>query len=149
MAEGRIQSLMNMVRVHLNLEDLTPDQKKQSSLRVAKVLDKVLRSDRLDEATKERAKQWHKQAVVDPQINRMFRESSESDIEAFFQLPEEQQLNEVARVPKPAFTQMIHFFKMYPAVSWMPLLPRRHSFGWPDLVWVGVAIMVISVVMGM
>ena len=39
----------------------------------------------------------------------MFRESSEADIEAFFKLPEEQQADIIAGVPKSPLTQAIQF----------------------------------------
>jgi hypothetical protein len=156
MASSRLQSVMNMFRIHFDLDDLTPEQKKQSSLRVAQVLKKVLGNDRLDEATKERAQGWVKRAAEDPRIRKMLRESSEADMEAFFQLPDQQQHDVVAGIPKPAFSRLIDCLKdMQPTLSLetMALLETRLSrpprtFGWSDVIWLAIALMIALMIIG-
>jgi hypothetical protein len=147
MADSKLQSLMNMVRIHLDWNDLTPEQRRLSSLRVAKVLQKLLDSDRSsEEEVKERAKVWVRRAAYDPQVRKMFRESSEADVEAFFRLPEQQQWDIVAGVPKPVFTQLLECMRAYSIPQWEVLRRQRHSFGWSDLVWIGIMVAVIVIV---
>jgi hypothetical protein len=154
-ANFRLQSLMGMLRLHLDLEDLTPEQKKLSSLRVAKVLQKILDNDRVKEDVKERAKSWVHRTAADPQVRKMFRESSESDIEAFFQLPEPQQDDVVVGIPTPAFSRLVQYLKaMQPTLSpeSMALIETRFArtqrkFGWSDMIWILIVLIITGMLM--
>lgn len=106
-----VTELGKSFRVHFDLGDLTPDKKKDDPLKVAKVLEKVLKNDRLDEEAKERARQWVARAANDPMIRRMFRESSEPGMESFLSLAQADQQNIIVGIKKPVFTQFVEFMK--------------------------------------
>lgn len=124
--------------------------KKDDRLRVAAVLQKVLKNDRVSDETKGRAKDWVARMVSDPIVRRMFRESSDASIEAFLLMEPEQQQAFYKTIPAPMLTQMYQWFKeLQPTLSpdTMALLEARlhrtpRTFGWGDIVWLGIALII-------
>ena len=119
---------------------------------MAKVLEKVLRNDRVDEETKERAKAWVQQAAKDPTIRKMFREATEPGIESFLMLPEQQQLDTAAGAPQSMLTQAIKYLKDV-QLTLRPedltriearLTPAPRTFGWVDVVWMLVVLLIVG-----
>jgi len=124
--------------------------KKDDRLRVAAVLQKVLKADRVDEETKERAKDWVSRMVNDPIARRMFRESSDASIEAFFLMEPDQQQAFYKTIPAPMVNLIYQWLKeLQPTLSpeTMALLETRwrrapRTFNWADIVWLAIALMI-------
>jgi hypothetical protein len=157
---SKFEALINAFRIQYNVNPLgsKEGQKKPDQLRVAAVLKKVLDSPdtKVSPEVKERARWWANQRANDPRVRIMFENSTDTAIEAFFLLPEQEQRNEVGQVQMPVPNVIYHMLKsLQPTLSQesQELIEARlttkklRPLAWGDVAWILLAILITAMVL--